>query len=115
MNKLFSCFTGIFALAVAVFAMGNLHAQTTDYRVDVGAVTLSTGQTGNNYATINRGTVNGGRLNNQSTGTVNTLILNSGTVSNAGTIGDATQNGGTATNSGTIDSATINGGIFGAG
>ena len=108
MNALFSRIAGSLALTVTIFIAGNLSAQTTvDYRVNTGAVTLTTGQTGNNYATINRGTVNGGRLNNQSTGTVNTLTLNSGTVSNAGTIGGATINGGGLSNYDKIEYATV--------
>ena len=86
-----------FVLA-AVFLTANASAQTTDYHGNIGAVTLSTGQTGNNFGNINRTTVNGGTINNRWEGTIGILNLNSGTANNTGIITIANADGGRLTN-----------------
>ena len=117
-------------LFAIIFFAGSTLAQTYDYRNNTGAVVLSTGQTGNNYATINRTTVNGGTMNNRSNALIRELILNSGSatnyadatiedatvnggqISNSGVINDLAMQGGTFTNSGTVNSSTASGGVL---
>lgn len=88
------------ALAVAFLFAVDLPVQATDYEGNIDAVTLSTGETGNNYGTIDNVTVNGGTFNNQLGAMVKNITLNSGIV-------DAV--------SGQILSATVNGGTFNGG
>ena len=114
-------------LFAIIFFAGSTLAQTYDYHTNTGAVVLSTGQTGNNYATINRATVNGGTMNNLADALIRQLILNSGSATNDynatidgatvnggkfnnranALIGTLTLNSGTAGNSGAIDNAII--------